>query len=118
MSNIEDIEAKVREMANLTVLSNKINEIQEKNLKMFGLVYFNGVASVKIDYDLANLKTDEDKAPLHSNYVNYHLTIDETQDNSKLDIRFGYLERSVRNLFWNDIAVKLFFNNKQVFRSK
>lgn len=117
MSN-QITEAEIREMAKLTLLSNRINEIQEKNLKMFPMVFFNGVKSINIEYDLSNVKTDEDRAPLHANYVTYKLTLDETQDNGKLDMRFAYLEHAVRSWFWNDLTVTVYFNDRRVCESQ
>lgn len=117
MSN-QITEAEIREMAKLTLLSNRINEIQEKNLKMFPMVFFNGVKSISIEYDLSNVKTDEDRAPLHANYVTYKLTLDETQDNGKLDMRFAYLEHAVRSWFWNDLTVTVYFNERRVCESQ
>lgn len=118
MSNTDDIEAQIREMANLTVLSNKINPIQEKNLKMFPMVYFNGVSSVSITYDLF-----VDQGPNQTNadpghFVKYNIVIDEKADNSKLDLRFQHLERSVKNLFWQGVQTIVVFNGRQVFESK
>lgn len=115
MSN--NTEETIREMAKLTMLSNKINEIQEKNLKMFPLVFFNGVSKVVIDYDLSVNKTANDEAPTADSHVTYKLIIDENQDNSRLDFRLGHLENSVRNLFWNSVKVKVLFNDRVVFES-
>lgn len=104
-------------MAALTVLSGKINAIQEKNMKMFPLVFFNGVSKVTIKYDLATHKSDEDKPATNSSFVVYDLEIDETQDNSKLEVRFQHLESAVRQLFWKDVRVRLRFNDKLVQES-
>lgn len=114
----KNTEEAIREMAKLTMLSNKINEIQEKNLKMFPLVFFNGVSKVVVNYDLSVNRTPNDEAPTVNSYVSYDLTIDESQDNSKLDHRFKHLENSVHNLFWNSVRVKVLFNDRVVFESK
>lgn len=107
-----ELENQVREMAQLTLLSNKINPIQEKNLKMYPMVYFNGVKKVTIKYDLSSRKSETDAPAQNMSFVVYDLEIDESQDNSKLDLRFEHLERAVRNLFWNDIRIRLRFNGK------
>ena len=132
MSNQDDflIEQKLREMAKLSLLNNKINPIQEKNLKMFPLVFFNDVKEVKIDYDLTNLamiNTEEDAEKVEINYkignvetkhfrVSYHVTLDEA-NNTNLEKRFEALKVAVRNLFWNNIKVEVFFNEKLVYTS-
>lgn len=114
----DDIEGQLKDMAALTVLSNKINPIQEKNMKMFPLVFFNGVTKVTIKYDLSSMKAPEDDKPAqNASFVVYDLEIDETQDNGKLDVRFEHLERAVRTLFWNDVRVRLRFNDRLVKES-
>jgi hypothetical protein len=118
LSDTNKLEEQVREMAMLTVLSNKINPIQEKNLKMYPLVYFNGVKSVKIEYDLTHKKTTDDEPVINNSVVSYYLEIDEKQENNSLEVRFQHLENSVRNLFWKDVSVEVFFNDRIVFKSK
>lgn len=122
MSNFneeKDLEDRVREMAKLTMLSNKINSIQEKNIKMYPLVYFNGVSEVRIEYDLSNGRSTEDgyRSDSDKSYVSYDLIVDETQDNSKMDVRCAHIERAVRSLFWIDTKVIVKINNKKVFES-
>lgn len=111
-----DIKQQIREMATLTILSNRINPIQEKNLKMYPLVFFDGVKSVRIEYDLQHKKTTNDEPVINSSLISYYLEIDG--HNSHLDSRFDALEKSVRNLFWNDLSVEVYFNDKIVFKSK
>ena len=112
------------EMARLTAMSNRISEVQARNLQMFPLVFFNNVSECKIDYDLSH-KSDvlEDmdgkliiNAPTRNNYVAYYLVLDEAS-NQDLDKRFIALEKSVRTLFWNDVAVEIFFNDRIVYKS-
>lgn len=130
-SNDDEVKEIVRKMAQFSISTNQINEIQEKNLKMYPLVCFNGVKSIKIEYDLTNNskveydtnpKTMEivykfDK-PVTDNFrIVYNLEIDETQDNSNLDARLDYLEKCVHNLFWKGIPIEVFFNGKSVHKS-
>ncbi len=129
-------EHEIRDMARLAILENKLNDIQVKNLRMFPLVFFNGVSKALLDYDLSvskpsvdyeltnkedpdkiGIKYDFDKATTRS-VVEYRLTIDESQDNSHLENRFLALEKSVRNLFWKEVRVIVFFNEKKVYESK
>lgn len=119
MSDIDqDLEKQIKEMALLTVLSNKINPIQEQNLKMYPMVFFQGVKSVKIDFDLQHRKTTMDEPVINSNIVSYYITIDENAQNEHLAERFKYLEQSVKNLFWNDLTVEVYFNDIIKFKSK
>jgi hypothetical protein len=113
------------EMARLTALSNRISEVQEKNLKLYPLVFFNKVLEVKVNYDLtskADILEDSttDKiiinAPSKNHFVAYHLVLDESE-NQDLDKRFSALEKSVRNLFWNDVSVEVYFNGQIKYKS-
>lgn len=113
----EKIDAQVKDMATLTLLTNKINPIQEKNLKLYPLIFFNGVKTVNIKYDLSSNKTEEDGPAMNDSYMVYDLEIDATQENEKLDVRFKHLETAVRQLFWNNIRIKLRFNGQVVQES-
>ncbi len=129
-------EQQIRDMAKLSILENKLNDIQLTNLKMFPLVFFNGVSETKLDYDFSiqkpsvdyeiENKTDPDKIgikysfdrPKMNSMVEYSLTIDETQDNGHLENRFLALENAVHNLFWKEVKVVVLFNGKRVYESK
>ena len=126
MSSNEQI---IKEMANLTLLSGQINALQEKNLKMFPLVMFDGISSVEIEYDLMpepkveyeqNKTTMETKFSVenrHQPKVQYRVKIDESKENLNIDKRFKALEQAVRTLFWPDTKVVIYFNDKIVFES-
>lgn len=113
------------EMARLTTLSGRISDVQIKNLQMFPLVFFNNVTECRVDYDLSH-KSDvlEDtdgkliiNAPTRNNYVAYYLELDEANNTADLDKRYTALEQSVRNLFWNDVSVEIYFNGKIMYKS-
>jgi hypothetical protein len=127
------VEEQVREMAKLTLLTNKLNPIQEKNLKMYPLVFFNGIKSAKIDFDLSNdqmlVDSNENKTDLEITYqfnkaetrhlrVSYHLDIDEAADNGSIDARYSAITQAVRNLLFKEIKVQVFINTKLAYESK
>lgn len=128
----DDVTQQVREMAKLSIYSNKISEIQEKNLKMYPFVFFDGVKSVRIDYDFSNhvtWETEENSKTENIAYqaneidtshfrVSYFLTIDETYENISIDKRFDAIEASVRNLFWKDVKIQVYLNDTLKFESK
>ena len=132
MSEQIDAREMLKKMAQLSITTNQINEIQQKNLKMYPFVFFNGVRSVSIDYDLTNEskvnydtnpKTMEivykfDKPIVDNFKVSYDLQIDESEDNSHLEKRFDALEKSIATLFWNGIPLEVKFNGKIVYTSK
>jgi hypothetical protein len=112
-------------MAKLTIFSNKISDVQEKNLKTWPFVFFEGVKSVMIDYDLQRIDdiTLDDKnlsinKPRSNNYVKYTLMIDENVSNSNIERRYSALESSVRGLFWKNVVVEIVFNDRTVYKSK
>ena len=110
------IKQQIRDMAKLSVLSNRINEIQEKNLKMYPFVFFNDVKSVKIEYDLSRTDREENKNP-QDHHITYQLELNE-DSNSQLDKRFFAIEEATRVLFWKDLKVRVFFNGKKAYESK
>ena len=121
----DDIESQVKGMASLVLSSGRLSEFHERNLKMYPLIYFNAVTEIKIDYDLTvihdadvdqknNLKL---RKPLQSCKVSYFLKLDESLQDSPQK-RFDALETSVRTLFWKDLPVEIYFNDKIVFKSK
>jgi len=132
LSDKIDSREMLQKMAQLSISTNQINEIQQKNLKMYPFVFFNGVKSVSIDYDLTNQskvnydtnpKTMEivykfDKPIMDNFKVSYNLEIDETEDNSHMPKRFEALEKAIWTLFWKDIPVEVKFNGKDVYTSK
>lgn len=127
-----ETEEQIREMAKLTLLTNRINPIQEKNLKMFPLIFFNGILSAKVDFDLSNeqmIESIENKKDLELTYqfskaetghlrVSYHLEIDEKANNHTMDSRFSAITQAVQNLLFREIRVQVFINNKKVYESK
>lgn len=132
MSN-STTEEQVREMAKLTLLTNKLNPIQEKNLKMYPLVFFNGIKSAKVDFDLSNdqmlIDSEENKKDLEITYqfnkaetrhlrVSYHLDIEESADNNSIDARYSAITQAVRNLLFKEIKVQVFINSKLAYESK
>lgn len=114
----EDIKNRLKEMAQLSILANKISEVQEKNMKMYPFCFFDGVQSVKIDYDLGHGINESTKQINHSSYVSYYLTLDESLNDKALEKRFAATEASIRALFWGDTKVSVYFNDKLVFESK
>jgi hypothetical protein len=130
-------EKEIRDMAKLTILENKLNDLQIKNLKMFPLVFFDGVSEAKIDYDFSvekpsveyeitnkdnpdkiGIKYEFDK-PKPTGRIEYDLTIEHDGGlNSKLPYRFQSLEYAVRSLFWKEVKVTVLFNGKKVYESK
>lgn len=127
----------IREMAHLSIINGKINPVQEKNLKMYPFVFFNGVTAAQIEYDLTgknrieveediNLDTLKDDKAIKYNFkrpstdhfkVIYSLEINE-QDNDQLEKRFDAISKAVKTLLWNNILVEVKFNNKTVYSSK
>lgn len=119
----------LREMAQLSLLTDKISEVQVKNLKMYPFIFFEAVKQVSIRYDLSNdLGVDfaKEKEP-EPEYrfqapetkhliVSYYLDLDERL-NGSLPKRFQAIEDSVRTIFWKQVKVEVYFNNKKVYES-
>jgi hypothetical protein len=114
---LSKLEQKIQEMAQLTVLSRRISEIQEKNMKKYPFVFFNALTEAKIEYDLDRIKTANDEAEISNSLVSYYLTLDESQ-NPNIEVRYKMLEVAIRTLFWSDVTVEIYINDRIVFKSK
>jgi hypothetical protein len=127
----QEVDQELRDMAKLTLLNNRISSVQVSNLKMYALVYFDGVTSARIEYDVSTkrdveveLEAAEQNAkytlnmPKNSNSkIIYDLEIAEGTENSNLQYRCEVLEKSVRSLFWDDISVQILINGESTYRS-
>lgn len=125
-------EEQVREMARLTLLTNKLNPIQEKNLKLYPLVFFNGIKEAKMDFDISNeqmIESIENRKDLELTYqfqkaetrhlrVSYHLEIEENADNHSMDARYSAITQAVQNLLFKEIKVQVLINGKLTYESK
>ena len=105
-------------MALATIMTGRINPIQEMNLKTLPMVLFNGVKSATIEYDFAaRPESDADFSKVTVNsFVKYKLAIGDVE-NDNLDKRFKALENAIRYFFWKNVTVIVLFNDKLVFES-
>jgi hypothetical protein len=101
-------------MAQLTIFSGRINEIQEKNLKAYPFIFFNAINSANIDYDLNKYDTEGRSKERRVTYV---LQLDESA-NDNWDKRFKALKDAVRTLFWKDLTVRVSVNGKLAYESE
>lgn len=115
---MSDIKQKLKELAQLSVLANRISEVQEKNLKNYPFVFFESVDAVRIDYDLGHGVDEATKQVNHRSRVTYYLQLIEELNTPALDKRFKALEASVRYIFWKDVIVEVYFNGKLVYGSQ
>lgn len=122
---MSDVNEQIKEMAKLTILSGRISEVQKKNMEMYPMVFFNGIKSVKIDYDLERLdnvdERNKDKLiignPNNQHFIRYDMLVEDNADNGTIDIRFLALETAIRSLFWRNVKVIVHINGKLVKES-
>lgn len=121
MSNESAIKERLKKEAQLSILANRISEVQEKNLKHYPFVFFNEVKSVRIDYNLGHTQTKSvpgQDQPKWDTWVTYYLELNEPANANNLDKRFFCTEEAIKVLFWSDITVRVYFNGKKAFESK
>jgi|SRR6202158_2035052 len=122
--DLSDLKQKLQEMAQLSILANRISEVQEKNLKMFPLVFFDNVAEAKVDYDLGHGIKENTKEVNHASRVSYYILYGmnipllKNDDANSLRNRCLNLQNAVRQLFWKDIKVEVYINREKVYESE
>lgn len=128
---------KLKEMAKLVFLSNRISEFHAKNLKNYALIFFDGVKKAEIKYDLSHRPSDDGpkEAPKNNDefykeigkaamnmksesFVAYYLEVEDGVEQTHAVKRFEAIEAAVRHLFWNDVIVKVYFNGQIAYESK
>ena len=128
----KEVKEILKKMAQFSISNNQINEIQQQNLKAYPFVFFNGVKSAKIDYDLTNhskVEYDTNPKTLEIVYkfgkpqtenfkISYDIEIDKSASNPHLEKRFEALERAIHTLFWKGIPLEISFNGLRVYTSK
>lgn len=101
------VREQVKEMARLTMLSNRLNEIQEKNLKLYPYIFFEGVKNGAIVYDLECRPDASSEDRQMSTYVNYTIEVSPDTVITFLDQRIAALKVAVRTIFWSDLTVNV-----------
>jgi hypothetical protein len=128
-SDENEVKETLKKMAQFSISTNKINNIQERNLQYFPFVFFNGVKSARIEYDLTNHSSvDYDtnpktfeivykfNKPKTDNFkIIYDLEMEPWANNEHLDNRFDALEKSIATLLWKGIPIEVRFNGKKVY---
>lgn len=104
-------------MAQLTVLTNRLSEIQEKNMGLFPRIFFDGVREINIEFDLQRTDLPNTLASC-ANWVKYDLKIAEqfhSANHVALERRYEALENAIRTLLWSDIRVSITINGNEVY---
>ena len=101
-------EKHVRELAQLSILSNRISEVHKKNMKSYPYIVFNGFVSADVDYDLERG---------NKNFVSYNITLKTDADNPFMEKRLDALDKSIKNLFWKEVGVIIKINGEKKFDS-
>ena len=113
LSKSHKIVEQLKEMAKLSVLSDRINEIQEENIVSYPFVFFDGVKCARVEYNLSKWNDGEES------HVTYHLDVEEGANSKEtLNARFLAIEKSTRTLFWADLKVCVILNGKLGYESK
>ena len=106
MSNSQE---KVRELAKLSILSDRISEFHKKNMEAFPQILFTGFKEAAIEYDLKRG---------NKNYVNYNISLEPGSENTLLEKRLETLDKCIKNLFWKEVSTSITLNGKKVFNSE
>ena len=104
----ENLLKQLKDMAQISMVTGRISTIQEKNLKLYPFIFFDGVLEVEISYDLSPIKSAENGSDLVAtkSFVTFDIKTDrrEIQD---LDRRCTAIDRAVATLLWSGIIVEV-----------
>jgi hypothetical protein len=99
----------VTDLKKLIILSGQLSEIHIKNIKMFPFIFFDGVQSAEVTFDL-DIAKERDGAMS----VCYRLKF--KKGFSKIDNlqqRCQALENAVKNLLWKEVDVAIYKNKSK-----
>lgn len=106
------------DMRKITILTGEISSVHEQSLTKWPYIVFDNVKDVEIKYDLSK-QAQED---LKGNSVDFYITLPtEMEDTSNIegfDFRCKTLTLWVADMFWTDIKVSVFINDKLKYKSK
>ena len=108
MKNTQEI---LEDMRKITMLTGEISKIHQENLKTWPYVIFNEINSVEIKYDLTKDYTKE----VGEGYIEFRMESGSDQDS--IDTRCNALAAWVRNMFWNEIKIIIYNNNKKIYEN-
>jgi hypothetical protein len=129
-----NVEHAIRSMAKVSMFEGRLNDIQLLNIRQYAFLFFDGVTSARIDYDLTpgkpavtfeqdvdnfDLKYNIEK-PKNNTKIYYFLTIDEMKNDrsGERSRRFPALRQAIDNLLWKGIDIQVYFNDVFVYGSK
>jgi len=106
----------IKEMSHMTIFFNRVSSSQAKSMETYPFIYFNGLNSIELDYDLETLSPDKE-ASRNASVVKYFLYINPLAENDNLEYRFKTLERSIRDLFWKEVNIEVYINDELKYKS-
>jgi len=112
----ERVSNAIKEMSHMTIFFNKVSSAQVKSIEMFPFIYFDGVNSVELDYDLETVTPDKGPSS-NKSIVRYDLFMDPMVKNNNMEYRFKTLEKSIRDIFWKEVNIHVYINDELKYKS-
>lgn len=105
MNNVKEI---LKDLKNITMLTGELSTVHEESLQKWPYIAYEGVGDVEIKYDLSKDYINE----VGEGYVDFYLHIvDSELEQDKMKQRGDAITGWVRDSLWNEIKVRVFFNN-------
>lgn len=113
----ETVEKMLEDMRKITMLTGEISSIHMENLKKWPYVAFNSVIeNIEIEYDLTKQKTqDLGEGSIVFNISNQSSSCEDFKNQDSFNTRCEIITSWVRDMFWPEIKVEIFFNSKKVY---
>ena len=112
-----NVDKYVSEMRNLLIMSKRMSEFHEKNLKNFPLVAMNNVSKVEIEYNIPDGTMLEKETMFGYVKFNVYTKSKRSAGDKKRSVkkRAEDIVNWTKSLLWNNMDVSVIVNNKKVF---
>jgi hypothetical protein len=108
MKNAQDL---LKDLNKGVILTGRLSEVHVKNLQNYPFIFFEGVESVEISY---NIITDPNQSlPGVGSVVRFKIKMDKEKNQSIMEKRLDALKNSVKHILWPSVSVIVVDENEK-----
>ena len=111
MKNIKNnVGGILEDMRKITLLTGEISSVHQNSLTKWPYIIFDKVEDVEIKYDL----TQDTWRGFGQNWINFYIS-SSGQNIEDLEKRCKTLDSWVKDMFWNEIEIKIYINGSVIY---